>query len=166
MWIKKENDKIIEYRQLPPYYKHWGGSFREQPDKVHRKEGFIKVIDPVGFNPETQYKTGRRIEVSENVYEYETKDIVLPDIEEIRSQKLAEFRRDFIEISNTITYCENNAETDEQLQTIAVIKRFARISAKSTIAKIKSITDTLILQEFHFLPEDKQALLDKLEPFM
>jgi len=41
MYIKKENGKNKQFHQLPKYYKHWAGSFHEQKDEIHKKEGFM-----------------------------------------------------------------------------------------------------------------------------
>ena len=168
MYIKKENGQNIRYPELRKYRAEFAGNFREQSDEIHRREGFIKVPDAV-FDSETHYKTGEILEVSENVFEWEVKEKVLPTLEEALNSKLNELSGIANEYRNELF--RTNYESlilgvvDSEYKTLVTYLQSRKAAIKAQLELFYANNDLESLLSFSFDTEENNNLKAAIASF-
>jgi hypothetical protein len=115
MKARIENGKIKKYSQLPEYYKHWAGGFREEPTSVHEAEGFFDVVEPV-IDYELQKRGDIYWDESNSVFTYPVIDKTAEELAQEVSNKLDSLDSDidFSAVKRILQKIVEPILTDEQ----------------------------------------------------
>ncbi len=143
------------------------------PDHANAKSYSISQLKALGIYEEKEVEFDKFLQekVEGFVYDKDLDEVYikivdkeLPSIEDIKKQKIDEFRGQFIEMSNIINYCLNNQ--DQENPELRSLISYVRRLKKLTMGKIDSFTDPAELLKYHFLREDKEGIIEKFKPFM
>ena len=150
MKARLENGIIKRYPLLPQYYKHWAGGFREQPEEVHRAEGFYNIVEPE-YNRSTE-KLGELFwDEQAQVFTFPVLTITY-DLEELRQQRTAELESVLDEFAVLISRCQLTYGLNNEGLNAAIEE--TRQMQLQTITTIRSIDTVEAMLAFKIKPED------------
>ena len=146
MKAKLENGTIKRYIKLPENYKNYIG-FDRLNKEVHEKEGFFDVVIPE-IDSNIQRRGNLYFDDANNVYTYKVINVVLPTLEEAKTDKLGQLKSAVRGLYDSIQwYLEMHRNNSETIPVTVTYKmkliRAEYIKQKNAINSLTNVVDVI-----------------------